>query len=617
MALPNYSPSGIIRMGCVPWDNSYSNVRLYNSLSEQESDISSLMTVTTSDYAYIARNRRLKVSIHADRLYHVNYCMYRNVSLTDGWIYCFVTDVEYVNDNTTELTLETDIFQTYMYGVDWTVPACFIDRMTVPSESDKYLLTPEDNFSLIYKVTDATDRWFTPKAVVIMTTEMPLENASIKEAILNPSGWYASATPSVIWKGMVNGANYYYIPIINEGVNTTNEYIQEFLEGITKAGAIESVVSIFTVPDINFDMPNTFVMPYDDGSGASWDEEDSLPAVFAQSTMPENYAENEGLIAAPARGTAVDGYTPKNRKLLYWPYTYLNLTDFNGSSYEYRYELFSNPALPRFRMRYVVNPTCEMMVYPEVYMGRYWDMDFGIVTKCGSVGSWNNNQFQTWLGQHGTALAITAAETAVGFIAGSALLASSVRAARAATALERGAATLPGGIAGATDAASAKFAADAVKLKQQAGVAAGAAGMTALNTLSNLSVQSKQPTVQRGQADFSLMFQCGLQGFHLNKMQVKAELAEQIDQYFSMFGYNVGRVEAVNLTSRPYWNYIKTIGSAAKSLNTGSSSSTPHTRGRGTPSDALATINSMLDSGCTFWHTTANFGDYSRNNSLS
>ena len=108
----------------------------------------------------------------------------------------------------------------------------------------------------------------------------------------------------------------------------------------------------------------------------------------------------------------------------------------------------------------------------------------------------------------------------------------------------------------------------------------------------------------------------GIQGFGMQKVCVKAEIAEQIDEFFDRFGYAVERIEAVNITSRPAWNYVKTGGSAPRSLNGGTTSTAPFTRGAGTPAEALDLIRRCFDRGITFWHTTSGFGDYSADNSL-
>ena len=41
--------------------------------------------------------------------------------------------------------------------------------------------------------------------------------------------------------------------------------------------------------------------------------------------------------------TKLDGYTPKNKKLLTYPYCYMLLTNNSGGSAVYKYELFNNP----------------------------------------------------------------------------------------------------------------------------------------------------------------------------------------------------------------------------------------------------------------------------------
>ncbi len=619
MALPNYSPEGTILLGCVPWDNSYSNVRLYSSLSEQYSDIASMMTVRTEDYVYIGRTKRLKVSIHADRLYHVNYCAYRNDSLTDGWIYCFVTNVEYINDQTTELTIETDIFQTYLYGVDWTVPPCFIERMTVPSESDKYLLTPETDIPLIYKVTAQTDRWFRPKGIAVMMSEYPHQNSTLGQTVINPSGYYGVPAKVNVWKGIPNGANIYYIDYDEDDVSQVESWLQSILTGLTKAGGIESVVTIFTVPDIEFTNPSQYYQSLQP-DGETWVVNTEPPGYLGTGTNPNNPGRYQEILLAPNKGTTVDGYTPRNRKLFYWPYTYLDVTDGNGSNYQYRYELFENMGgssydQPRIYLKYELNPACEALVVPSSYMGAANLVEYGFPLKVGAVGGWSNNQFQSWLGQHGMSLAVNAATTAIGFIAGARLLGQSVKSAKLAGSMAPAVASEGG--SGVNTAIAANAVEEAAALKTKAGMALGAATLGAANLGAQVADASRQPTVSRGNTDFSLMFEAGMQGVHMLRMQVISEYAEQIDQYFSMFGYAVNRVETVNLSSRAYWNYIKTIGAAARSYNVGSSSATPHTRGRGCPSDALALINSRLDGGCTFWHTTNSFGNYSLNNSIS
>lgn len=600
MALPNYSPSGTILLGCVPWDNSYRNVRLYSSVSEQHTDISNRMTISTSDYVYVARNRRLKVSVHADRLYHINYCAFQNASLGSGWIYCFVTDVQYINDQTTELTIETDVFQTYLYGTDWTVPACFIERKTVGSEAEKYMYTAEPDFNLVQKPYDVKQKFFAPGGYIIMTCEEPRENNNIIETVLNPTGYYGKPAPIHRIKGTVQGCGYWYVGT----AGSPDDALQLFLNGLTFAGAIDSVVAIFTVPSF-------YTPTVDEG----W--------ITTSASPDAPLSSQEDFLGSPKvsyLGSTTNHYTPRNKKLLYYPYTRLILSDYNGNEGEYRYEWFNyteGSGVPVFKIKYAPNPACQAIVVPDAYANNAGFLSGQHITvNCGAQGSWSNNMYQTWLAQNAGKLAAAGAAALVMGVAGGASMGAAAN--EIARANEFTAAARARNIALTTaqkEGVAASIAHGEQTMRMGGQMAAGAA-MYAGSQATNLMYQSKQPTVHRGTTDYSLMFQTGVQGVFSSRMQVIPEQAELIDKFFDRFGYSVGAVEAVELNTRPYWNYVKTVGAAAVSYNTVPSATVPHSRGRGCPSDALAVINSALDGGCTFWHTTSSFGDYSQNNSL-
>lgn len=606
MTLPNYSPQGIIRFGSVPWDNSYTNVRLYTSLSQQRDDILSLMKLSSDNYTYIGRNRRIKVSIPADKLYHCNYCMYLNESLTDGYIYCFITDVLYINDNTTEIEIETDVFQTYLYGVDWSIPACFIERETVPSESEKYLLTNEPDFPLIYEVDGISQYRFDVGGFIIMSSAAPKENETLIDAVLNPEGYYTESSEFGIYKGHVNGAQFFYV---NRNENRAIPKLYDFLNGLNKAGSIESAVAIFTIPTFLANELDTIIEEYGDGRD---DPSIEYPGIFESGfidtspylgTQEGYYPPNPESFNAPDRGSSLDGYTPHNRKLLYYPYTFCRLTDFNGSQSDLRYEQLSNN---KIIIRSIISPTCQAVVYPEAYMGAI-GLDVGLTVNCGAQGNWSSNQFQTWLAQNIGTIALTLGSIAVGGAVGRVALSSATRLLSSASKVKKlgGSAALV-----AKREAAAEQALSTAKTATLSAVGGGALlGQQMLNA-------SNQPTVTKGQADYSLLHGLGIQGVAAERIVVKSEIAEQIDEFFDRFGYAVERIESVNITSRPSWNYVKTGGAAPKSTNVAPGNTAPFDRGRGTPADALDIIRSSFDDGITFWHTTDGFGNYGLDNSL-
>ena len=580
MSLPNYTPSGKVLFGAVPWDNSYVNVRLYTSLTDQYNDIANMMTVSSEDYTYIGRNRRLKVAVEADRLYHCNYCMYRNESLTDGWIYCFITDVEYINDHTSEITLETDVFNTYVYEIDWSIPPCFIERETVPREDSKYLLTSEPDFPLVYQVDAMKSKLFDLGGWIVATGSTTEEAKSLAD-ILNPSGWKAKPAPTRYWKGVPLGCSFHFCDM--DTSSGASEELENVLNSLSYAGVTDAVAAIFSVPKFAYDEIKA--------AGATDNIVNSI-------VKPDAFATYSTSFLAPERGDTVDGYAPVNKKLLYYPYTYLNLTDYNGSSSQLRYELLGGLNIA---IKYALGPQCQAIAFPLMYMG-VANIDFGIVTQCGALGSWNSNYYQNWLAQNAGSIALSVAGAALSGIGGAVSFANAAR-------------TLSTG-AKASHSVRKQYTkmAERERLVGMGQVAAGAA--TAGSLYSSTSTASHQPSVTRGQLDMNTAYSTGIQGVYAQKITVKREIAQQIDEFFSRFGYSVERIEGVNIVSRPNWNYVKTVGSAPKSLNTGSDAPSPFSRGRGTPADALAVIQNAFDNGVTFWHTTSGFGNFQLANGL-
>lgn len=121
-----YNPSGsIILLKNVPFDNTYGHTLDFSSEEEQHNYfINQKFHSRYDNYSYLRRERSIKIGTHLDGIRGCNYLMYQNA---DGkWIYCFITRKVYINDNNTELILETDVIQTFWFDVTWN--HTFIER---------------------------------------------------------------------------------------------------------------------------------------------------------------------------------------------------------------------------------------------------------------------------------------------------------------------------------------------------------------------------------------------------------------------------------------------------------------------------------------------------------
>nr|DAI65251.1 MAG TPA: Major tail protein [Caudoviricetes sp.] len=89
--------------------------------------------------------------------------------------------------------------------------------------------------------------------------------------------------------------------------------------------------------------------------------------------------------------------------------------------------------------------------------------------------------------------------------------------------------------------------------------------------------------------------------FTIRQMRAKKEYLQQIDDYFSMFGYKINNLKIPNLSGRQNWNYVKTIDCNFDG---------------DIPQTDLQIIRSSFDNGITLWHNSNTMYDYSQNNNI-
>lgn len=68
----------------------------------------------------------VRLEANAEDLYDVNYMMFRNTAYGNKWFYAFVLRSDYVNDNTTQITFEIDVMQTWLFEA--VLEPCFVER---------------------------------------------------------------------------------------------------------------------------------------------------------------------------------------------------------------------------------------------------------------------------------------------------------------------------------------------------------------------------------------------------------------------------------------------------------------------------------------------------------
>lgn len=256
--------------------------------------------------------------------------------------------------------------------------------------------------------------------------------------------------------------------------------------------------------------------------------------------------------------TLIDWYQPKNNKLYTYPYNFLVIS--NGkTSATYRYEYF-DALTPKFEIDVPITMPIQVALRPRNYKG---SGDNTLNTETMTLDdypmcSWTTDSFSAWLAQN--SLPIGGAVAGAG-ATGIATLAGL---------------TVPGigMLAGASQVAN--LLGQGYKAAISADVARGN-----LNT-GNIDVASDNKT------------------FFGGRCCVSHQYAQMIDDYFTVYGYATRRVKYPNRSSRPHWNYVKTVDACV----TGSA-----------PADDTKKICEIYNKGITFWKNGNEVGNYSLDNS--
>lgn len=103
----------------VPFSNNYKNVIQFNDKNSQENYFKSLPNILADDFKYVRNNGIIKVPYYRDEILEYNYLMFKNKAYGDKYFYAFITNISYINPNTSAISFELDVFQTWFMDVQF------------------------------------------------------------------------------------------------------------------------------------------------------------------------------------------------------------------------------------------------------------------------------------------------------------------------------------------------------------------------------------------------------------------------------------------------------------------------------------------------------------------
>jgi len=504
-----------VRLLNVPLENDYTHTLYFENSTAQASYFMSKTVDTMANSSYQRKDKKIRWDSDYDDVIGANYVMYKN---GDKWYYAFITNIDYVSPGMCDIYIETDVIQTWLFN--YTVNTSFIEREHTNDDRIGHNTIPEglETGEYIKNGDGKIDGALMETCIILAVTEDADGNKTVGKK----------------YGGVFSGVGYRYA--------LTTDNAKAFIEAYD-GGKADAIQAIFLAPTqlVSID-------PNNDGG-------------FIKETATANFWDIN-LGSAP---TTLDGYTPRNKKLLCYPYSYLYVTNQQGGCGIYHNEKFYNGGDRKFRTYGVITPGCSIRTMPMQYDVVAYNSDYSIPLGKFPVCNWTSDVYTNWLTQNSINNVMTGV-TAFSSIAGGVAM------------LGTGAGTL-------------------------AGVGMIAGGVTAImNSVSQHQQHDLIPAQASGNLNCGdVAFSSGHNNFRYLDMSIKAEYARVIDDYFSMFGYKTNRVKTPNKNHRANYWYTKTIDCNI----TGA-----------IPMEDMRKIKDCYNRGITFWKNPANIKNYNVDNSI-
>lgn len=506
--MKSVEPQGEIYLCSTPLEKDYQNELTFTNLASQLAYFNSTIKHTLDNYTYIRKESIINVGLNIDDIINCNYLFYKNKGFTEKYYFCFISDMQYVNENCTAIKIETDCFQTWQF--DLIYKPSFIEREHVNDDRVGANTIPENletgEYVLESEVDNADLQDVCPVVATTVDPEGNDEYGSYCGNRYEALGYY-------IFKGSLMS--------VYDGGDQA-DCIKRYLDYMAGQSKTDAIKSIFMAPKKLVGWTGSGVwrstslfsmLSYRN----ALDVFEHTDPIYTDYDIPYTFSD-----LTITRPTSFGTYTPKNNKMFTFPYSYMNLTNNNGGNSIFKYEDF-NSNTPSFEINGIISPSCSIRAIPLNYKNIAKNYNYGLQGAKYPICSWLNDIYTNWLTQNAVNIGLNVAGNVGQIISGVAL-----------------ASTGAGALSGAGQ------------------VASGIGGIA--NTLGQIYQHSLVPPQAEGNINGGEVGGANSKlTFTLQNIQVREEMARVIDGYFSMFGYKVNRVKVPNITGRANWNYVKTI----------------------------------------------------------
>ena len=530
----------------------------------------------STDCSFIKINEAIEVDCTYGVAITANYIAYQNPNYSNKWFFGFIDSVEYISDGCTRINFTIDELSTWRDY--WDIKTCFTIREHVNDDTVGLNTVPENIEIGDYEIVDLRYSSLYESqvegrpdfSIIFCVTKIPSRGGNYATAEITDN----RVAGSIGYIGGVYSSLSFFAVKTPEDANIVLKLYEQ------SDATTDAIKNIYIVPSgcVNYDYDPDPVTGYSRTSyiytREVFQRVATLYPLYNYYESPSAYFVQPDVLA--------ENYSPVNKKLLSYPFSYFFVTNNSGESIDYKYEDFpfqtiSPSTTPQRIISYSKRIVPSTSVSAKLVFDNYkaYSSATSYTTKLNAYGinfskipvcAWTGDYYTNWLTQNGvnvgTNLALGVAGATVGLLTG-------------------GVGLIAGGLA---------------------------LGSSISNAVSQVHKATTVPPQSNGDintGDFNFCFARNIISFYF--MSIRPEYARIIDDYFTRQGYKVNRLKVPNETGRTYWNYVQIanddcIGTTKNTISV--------------PTSSMDVINNAYRAGVTIWHDHANIGNYSLSNTI-
>lgn len=606
----------------VPFYIDYKNVVLFDNTAKQEEYFNSLPSLEFNNVTYTRAYGQIKVKAERDSLLEYNYMSFTNKNYTNKTFYAFITSVTYVNPNTTLISFVIDEWQTWCF--DLTFKESFIERKHCKrwnSDGTPVINTQDEglDFGSEYIVKDHKEYnnnlYWVCLVTSLFNSEVMLGQPQDVPTIL-----------SIFYYPVYKTTNNTIVKWRKDGKSQTGvpDVLNAFRNDVS---LVNKLVSAFIISEPPFEYEytidntsNEIVIRAEDL--AIWEYQlTDLPNISLPYRVSSSNPHNV-LRTFPKYGNLKNNINES--KLLMYPYSYVQLIDGQGNSFDIKNEYLDDTQINvRTFTSGGLNSKQAHIVEHYRYKGitlNYcrWELGNGVINSfpnnltiiddySAAYLQGNSNQINTsvqnTINQSRLSNKIAqntrqASVDASGVQAVSNMIGSLTNLPVSREGYINPGKFLETSIQGLGNLVSTDImgANNVTNTELQGNLNNENAMRTALAKKQDAENVADNVALQGGDVYFT--FQNQYNGYCLVYKQISDEYIRVLEDFFKKFGYAYNRVEIPNLHTRKSWDYIRTVDcNIQANIN----------------NESLEKIKTIFDNGVTIWHTT-DVDNYSLNN---